>query len=275
MPPALSVTVASSAVSLHLAGSVPLGQSSSSVDTERVRAWSHLGGSSVSPMRRCAPWTIPIVVVLAAGCSGETQLPSDSLGSNGDDGRLVSMGHQRPDDGIVTHGITVVWNTTDADLTLVDAHVSRPFGGITTIGEPKVVDERRSSFAFGSYDGFPLDPEDRIPAEAVHELAGFVLPPAEVVDGLPTTNSVEILIGLQADGTDLPAGVLGACVTFRNDRGVEGEKCVDHQLVICEDDSDCPIGAELEQLLQDDNQPVGQRSETERPPVASTGSAAS
>lgn len=204
--------------------------------------------------RHLAPIIVGLLVAggIASGCGfGSRTLSSDLLGSNGDDG-IASLGHERPADGIVSFSYPLVWNLSDRPLTLVDATIVDPFGNVETLGA-LVGDHRREYHAADAYDSFPEDVSGAYPPESLHELSGYVLEPVADPDApgqRDRSESVSVIVGLQVGAGDLPSGVLGVCVRFRDDEGSEGEKCIDHQLVICETLDPCPIGAQLEDLLR-------------------------
>ena len=159
------------------------------------------------------------------------------------------MTNSRPVDGVLSFSYTLVWNRSDEPLTLVDARLNGPFGGITELESPKVADEARISYSVGSYEGFPGD-GSFIPLEAIHDLAGYVIQPMASDSVRPSQeDSTEIIVGVVVDEDDMPAGAMGVCVRFHNDEGAEGEKCVDHQWAVCFDYADCPVGPELEAHL--------------------------
>lgn len=194
-----------------------------------------------------------VVGGIASGCGfGSRTLSSDLLGSNGDDG-IASLSHERPADGIVSFSYPLIWNLSDRPLTLIDATITDPFGDVQVLGS-LIGDHRREYHAFSAFDAFPRDENyGAYPPESLHELNGYVLEPVADPDATgqrDRTESISVIVGLQIGADELPAGVLGICVRFRDDEGAEGNKCIDHQLVICESLDPCPIGAQLEELLQ-------------------------
>lgn len=186
---------------------------------------------------------------LLFSCSTGGGLDPDALGSNGDV-QVASMGNSRPEDGILSFSYALVWNQSDEPVTLVDATLKDTFGGIVELDSPRIADEERISYTVGSYPGFPYGDGSFIPVEAFHDLAGYVMEPMESDDVRPShEESTEIIVGVEVAEDDMPAGAMGVCVRFRNDDGDEGEKCIDHQWVVCEDYTDCPIGPELEERI--------------------------
>jgi hypothetical protein len=188
------------------------------------------------------------MLLVATSCGGG-QLSSDLLGSNGDNGRLVSMGVGYPEGGVVSFSYPLVWNRSDRPLTLTNATVADQLGEFEVLGT-RVGDGARKGWAVDAYRSFPEDHSGVFPAGSIHELDGYVLQPVEATDLLPDrSESTSIIVGLKIDPDDLPIAVLGVCVQFSDATGATGEECVKHSLTVCECTDDCPLGAELDELV--------------------------
>ena len=193
---------------------------------------------------------VGMAIGLVAGCSGSA-LDADLLGSNADDGRVVSIGMGYPKEGVVSFSYPLVWNRSDSPLMLTGARPQETLGTIEVLGT-LVGDGNREAHAADVFRSFPNDESGVFPPSSLHPLEGYVMQPVDDPGSYPERDeSSAVIIGMRIDADDLPAAVLGVCVSFENESGVSGEKCLEHQLVVCEDEADCPIGPVLEDLRSD------------------------